>query len=254
MPMEIPQRLPKILLVDDQPLNVQILYQAIGEFGEVYFADNADEAIAIFRRELPELLLIDIEMPGTNGFELLTELKSDLPAGYEFSAIFISSHQPEFYELPALLIGAVDFLQKPFNLLVAKARIHFHLKMRRRSNQLLQTQSHFIAMLNRLPISATLWTRDLINCYSNTLEHAWFRGQTESRRGQALSEFLGDAIFAQIRPELLQVVQGGDSLCQIQFNDNKDEPMQAKLRLLANSNLSGVTGGVFLILIELLPN
>lgn len=256
MGMTLQQHLPKILLVDDQALNVQLLYQAIGEFGEIYFAENAGEALAIFQRELPELVLLDIEMPGVSGFELFRQLKDSAATAHDFSAIFISAHEAELYELPALLLGAVDFLPKPFNLLVAKARIQFHLNLRQRIRQLKQAEMCFLEMIHGLPGLLTLWDTTLRNRFSTSLSSAWFRGLTASHTGQALGDFLGDALFARVHDSLASVMQGQDLTMLVQFPDETGQTRQGKLRMLALRDEASNTPALnqLLLSIDLLPD
>ncbi len=247
MSLAWPHRLPKILLVDDQPVNVQILYQAIGELGDIYFADNGLEALAIFQREQPDLLLLDVEMPGMSGFELLSKINAIYPRQHKFSVIFITSHQAELYELPALLSGAVDFLQKPFNLLVAKARINFHLKLRHKSNQLQLAESRFASIINRLPCLISTWDTDLLNVFCNTKLGAWFYGKTGCEPGQHLRDFLGERLFASLQTEIMQVLQGKNAYAEIQFTDANGQERDGEIRLLKADARSKDNGFLMII-------
>jgi len=124
-----------ILVVDDQATDIKILSEAVRDLGLVYFATSGPAALEAARRWRPDVVLLDIEMPGMNGFAVCKALKSD-PKTCDAAIIFVTSHTQTENELRALDYGGVDFLEKPLNVPVARARIKAHMAMRNEAKML----------------------------------------------------------------------------------------------------------------------
>ena len=125
-----------ILMVDDTPANLAVLAQAMEDAGlEVLVAQDGEEAVqrALFVR--PDLILLDIVMPGMDGFETCRRLKShqglrDIPV------IFMSALSEQGDKLRGFEAGGVDYVTKPFDIDEVLARIHTHITLRRMQRQL----------------------------------------------------------------------------------------------------------------------
>ncbi len=123
----------KILIVDDQPANVQLLTRLLAEAGytSVSSTMNPAEVVELHARDDHDLILLDLQMPGKDGFEVmqdLHDLKADgVAAGY--LPVVVLTAQPG-HKLRALQSGAKDFISKPFDLLEVKTRIHNMLEVR----------------------------------------------------------------------------------------------------------------------------
>ncbi|MCC4264235.1 EAL domain-containing protein [Oceanimonas baumannii] len=117
-----------ILIVDDQVSDIQLLGKAAKDLGIIHFATSAEQALDMARNVRPDLVLLDIEMTGMDGFELCALMKSS--EEFKDTAIIFATahHQPE-HEVRALELGSVDFLSKPINIPVARARIRTHVRM-----------------------------------------------------------------------------------------------------------------------------
>jgi diguanylate cyclase (GGDEF)-like protein len=118
-----------ILLVDDDLMVVRILNSILSEFTPVRFATSARKALRLARESTPDLVLLDVDMPETSGFEICKSLKCD-PALAEVPIIFISSHRSAQLEAKGLALGAVDFIGKPPHapLVLARVRTYQRLK------------------------------------------------------------------------------------------------------------------------------
>lgn len=127
--------LPSLLIVDDQPANVQVLYQALREDHRVRFATGGEQALALVRAALPDLILLDIVMPGIDGFEVCRRLKADERAA-DVPVIFVTGHGDNDIEAEGLALGAVDFITKPIHPAVVRARVKTHLTLRRQAQAL----------------------------------------------------------------------------------------------------------------------
>ncbi|MDR2579881.1 MAG: response regulator [Fibromonadaceae bacterium] len=118
-----------ILAVDDSPVLLDALDISIGELcKEFIVATSAEHAIKIVTEKLPDLVLLDIEMPRINGFELFEKLK-ELTAIARIPVIFLTSMEDKKIEAKALEIGAVDYITKPFDRTVLLHRINTHLNI-----------------------------------------------------------------------------------------------------------------------------
>jgi len=129
--------LPRVLVVDDHPANVQALYQALtGEY-QVLVATNGEQALALCTARQPDLVLLDVVMPGIDGYEVCERLKAGAETQH-IPVIFVTSHGDEAAETRGLGIGAVDFITKPINPAVVRARVKTHLTLKSQSDLLRQ--------------------------------------------------------------------------------------------------------------------
>ncbi|MGB1580556.1 MAG: diguanylate cyclase domain-containing protein [Nevskiales bacterium] len=125
----------KLLIVDDQPVNIQALYQIFKDEHEVFMATNGEQALAEARGKQPDLILLDIVMPGMDGLQVCKALKSD-PATQSIPVIFVTSQDDPNDEARGLACGAVDFISKPISPPVVQARAHTHLLLKQQSDLL----------------------------------------------------------------------------------------------------------------------
>ena len=118
-----------ILIVDDQEANVSLLEQMLREAGYTHVAStmNPHEVCALHRKKCYDLILLDLQMPGMDGFQVMEALKTNQRDGY--LPVLVITAQPG-HKLRALRAGAKDFISKPFDLVEAKTRIHNMLEVR----------------------------------------------------------------------------------------------------------------------------
>ena len=125
-----------ILIVDDAPASLKLLVDTLAPEGyEVLSASSGEQALASVAARLPELVLLDIRMPGMGGFEVYRQLKAraetrDLPV------IFLSAVTEMVQRVEGLQLGAVDFVSKPFQVEELLARVQTQLELRRLRVQL----------------------------------------------------------------------------------------------------------------------
>jgi PAS domain S-box-containing protein len=133
----------RILIVDDQQSNVALLEQLLGDAGytRVTSMTNPQEVCALHRKDPYDLILLDLQMPGMDGFHVMAALKTNESDAY--LPVIVLTAQPG-HKLRALQAGAKDFISKPFDLVEVKTRIHNMLEVRLlykqldRYNQLLE--------------------------------------------------------------------------------------------------------------------
>ncbi|PYK06110.1 MAG: hypothetical protein DME67_03460 [Verrucomicrobia bacterium] len=128
----------EILVVDDDALSRRVLAQLLTTAGyKCRVCKNGSEALEIVHAAPPSLLLLDFDMPGPNGAEVLRRLRSDHnPAVAQIPAIMLTAHGSEESEVSCLQAGADDFVTKPVNAAVLRARIETQLRLRSMRRQL----------------------------------------------------------------------------------------------------------------------
>lgn len=118
----------KILAVDDEAANLQILNQILKDDYAVFAARSGKAALQKAGEDKPDLILLDVVMPEMDGFEALSALKND-EATRDIPVIIITSLNSVEDEEKGFTLGAVDYITKPFNAAVVKARVQTHLKI-----------------------------------------------------------------------------------------------------------------------------
>ena len=131
-----PDQPPHLLIVDDAPTNIEVLLNILGEDHEVTFATSGAQALDLLAPgDLPELILLDVMMPGMDGFQLCERLKAD-PLTRDIPVIFVTARTDVESETRALAAGGVDFIPKPVNEAVVRARVRLQLALRRQTRDL----------------------------------------------------------------------------------------------------------------------
>jgi diguanylate cyclase (GGDEF)-like protein len=126
---------PRLLIVDDQPINIQTLYQVFSADHQVFMATGGAQALVLCESKLPDLVLLDVEMPDMDGYEVCSRLKAN-PLTRDIPVIFITGHSDEAAETHGLDVGAVDFISKPINPKIVRARVKNHLTLKAQSDLL----------------------------------------------------------------------------------------------------------------------
>lgn len=122
-------RAPSIVIVDDAPENLKVLTGMLqGQGYEVRPVTSGESAIRAIRNKPPELILLDINMPDMNGYEVCETLKSD-PLLRDIPIIFISALTETMDKVRAFSVGGVDYITKPFQMEEVNARVKTHLKL-----------------------------------------------------------------------------------------------------------------------------
>ena len=120
-----------ILLVDDNPTNLQVLFQTLEGVGcKLLIAKNGEMALSIAGKALPDLILLDIMMPDIDGYEVCRQLKNN-PATSSIPVIFLSALGDTEDKVKGLQLGAVDYVTKPFQPDEVIARVNTHLTIHR---------------------------------------------------------------------------------------------------------------------------
>ncbi len=125
----------RLLIVDDAMENIQILNHVLGEEHEVLFSMNGEKALELAHQHHPDLILLDAVMPGMDGYEVCAALRASSDVR-DIPIIFVTALTTPEDETRALEAGAVDFITKPFNVAVVRARVRTHLTLKRQSDSM----------------------------------------------------------------------------------------------------------------------
>lgn len=155
----------KILLVDDNPGMIQVMARILSGLGQLRFATNGAAALQQAREMVPDLIMLDAEMPGMNGYQVCEALKAD-PVLADIPVIFVTGHSGQDHELKGLEIGAVDFLAKPISEPLLLARVRTQLRVKHLTDELrrIGTVDALTETMNRRAFDDALareWKRSL---------------------------------------------------------------------------------------------
>src|SRR6202008_3384385 len=139
-----------ILIVADTPLNIGVISGALKDSYKTKVATNGEKALALASAdEKPDLILLDVMMPGMDGYEVCSRLKAD-PATSEIPVIFLTGQTSAEDETRGFEVGAVDYVHKPFSPAVVNARVRSHILLREARAQL---AAQLLALNNELEMA-----------------------------------------------------------------------------------------------------
>lgn len=129
--------LPEILIVDDDPGMVQALAKALRPLGRLRFATLGVDALRLIDESCPDIVLLDAQMPGLSGFEVLDAIRGN-PALADLPVIMVTSHAEADFEQAGLEKGAADFIAKPIRPAIVQARVRTQLRLKQANDALKQ--------------------------------------------------------------------------------------------------------------------
>ena len=237
-----------ILLVDDDPMVIRILNRILLEFAPLRFATSGPAALKLAREAPPDLVLLDVEMPGMSGFEVCQAFKSE-PALASVPIILISSHESPQLLAKGLELGATDFISKPphASLVLARVRTYQRMKVLSDTVRSAVTMDFLTGALTRRQFEKTLlneWMRAQRSAAPLVLLLAHIDGFAElnaehgEERGDACLKAVADALrrAAQRPPDVLGRWAGGKFALLLPETD------LAGARTIAQRALDGVGG------------
>lgn len=146
----MPDDRPVILLVDDQPSNLKVLAAMLRTDYRVKVATRGADALVMAAQDpRPDLILLDVMMPGMDGYAVCAALKAS-PATERIPVIFLTAKTDAGSETAALASGAADFIHKPVNPAVARARVRLQLMLRQRARDLERANAELARHRDRL--------------------------------------------------------------------------------------------------------
>ena len=191
---------PKLLVVDDQPINIRIINELFRADCDLHMATHGAQAIAVSKTLQPDLILLDIMMDGMDGLEVCRRLKMD-PATAAIPVIFITAKREEDDEALGLELDAVDYISKPLNSAIVRARVKTHLT--------LKLQNDYLKGLASLDGLTGIPNR---RAFDVRLAQAWSQA---CREGGTLSLMMIDIDYFKRYNDHLGHVQGDECLRQV---------------------------------------
>jgi CheY-like chemotaxis protein len=147
--MSNPMNRPLILAVDDEASNLQLLRQILQDHYRMLFAKDGARALELARQERPDLVLLDVMMPGMSGYEVCAALKAH-PATAAIPVIFVTALTETDDEVEGFEAGAVDYITKPVSPPIVRARVRTHLSLVRME----ELRATRLAIVQRLGLAA----------------------------------------------------------------------------------------------------
>jgi len=146
-----------VLVVDDDVTNIAIIAHLLESECDVVFATSGEQALDLIARVQPDLVLLDVMMPGMDGYAVCKKLKAD-PVTAAIPVIFVTGLQESESESHGLELGAADYVTKPFNANVVRARVRNHVELKRARDRLaaLAATDGLTGLANRRAFDAAL--------------------------------------------------------------------------------------------------
>ena len=216
-----------ILIVDDQEPNINLLTQMLNEAGysNVSSTMNPQEVCALHRKHRYDLILLDLQMPEMDGFQVMEGLKTNHMDAY--LPVIVITAQPG-HKLRALSAGAKDFISKPFDLTEIKTRIHNMLVVR----FLYKKLDNYNKQLEQLVLERTAELRESEARYRSLTELAsdWYWEQDENMKFTKVSgpvlEMLGIKVDSLTEA---QIMKDESNSKKNNWNEQEREVLQAKI-------------------------
>lgn len=147
-----------ILVVEDSPINIDVLLNVFKEEYNIYVATNSEKTFKILSKRDVDLILLDIVLPGMSGIEIMKSLKENKKYK-EIPVIFLSSIDDPKIKTACFEAGAIDYITKPYNSLEIKERVRTRIKLIE-ANQILSKQKNVLEEMIRLKTDEIIKTRD----------------------------------------------------------------------------------------------
>ena len=157
-----------IFLVDDNPVYLNTGKSALQDKYAVVTIPSGDKLLLALQKTIPDLILLDVEMPGMNGYDVIKKIKSD-PQTEGIPVIFLTGKDEPENELLGLSLGAVDYITKPFSASLLLKRVELHLLLQSQKTELREFNDNLIVMvhdrtndISRLQSAIIMWTAEMV--------------------------------------------------------------------------------------------
>jgi len=133
---------PLILIVDDSPTNIQLLAACLKSDYRLKIATSGEQCLELIAENIqPDLILLDVEMPGLNGYQVCEKLKQKESTS-SIPIIFVTGRQGDEDETKGLMLGAVDYITKPIRPAIVVARVKTHITLKLQHDKLISMAMH----------------------------------------------------------------------------------------------------------------
>ena len=167
MPSDPDTKPPNVLVVDDSPTNRQLISNILQNDYVVECVASGTECLNCVGRVKPELILMDVEMPGKSGYETTKRLKAN-PATRDIPVIFVTGLSSDESEEKGFNLGAVDYISKPFKPAILNARVRTHILLK-------QQQDHLRQLAMRDQLTGTFNRHYLVETVEERIAYAKYR-------------------------------------------------------------------------------
>ena len=191
--------IPVVLMVDDTPANLGVLYELLSEAGyDVLVAEDGESALERAAYARPDLILLDVMMPGIDGFETCRCLK-ERPDTRDIPVIFMSALSDTVDKVKGLRLGAVDYVTKPFQHEEVLARVHTHLTVQRLKRELAEREARLAAIVtSAMDAIVTFGADGRVTLFNPAAECVFDRAAAEVL-GQPLDSLLSEPLRKVVR-------------------------------------------------------
>jgi PAS domain S-box-containing protein len=220
----------RILVVDDTPANLRLMRRLLAGHGHtVHVANSGETALQFMQSTVPDIVLLDVMMPGIDGYEVCRQMKADARLD-DVPVIFISALDAAWDKVKAFAVGGMDYVVKPIDETEMLARLGTHLSLHSLKRDLeLRVQERTAALLKAkealrenqkllkaiIDTSATVITvKDLDGCYllANERFHELFAGDGEDLHGHTDQEIFPADVAATLREMDRRVIDSGEAI------------------------------------------
>lgn len=225
----------KILVVDDEPSSLLIMTEALSDLGTVICCDNGIDAIEKAFELQPDVILLDIEMPNLNGFEVCKRLKNNPKTAY-CTVIFVSSYNDKIFECQSYEIGGIDLIHKPVDIKICRLRVINHLKLKQQEAQIRAAKHDISTLVSQVPVYISYWSLQEENLFNNNGQSRWFAIDGEKMLGQQAKDILPSDLYKAFHRCLEQRIN--EEVVNIQFEKprNNIEYVRAHIHLRLKAN------------------
>lgn len=152
----------RIMVIDDSVTNLNIARKALEQQYEVLLIPSGEKAMRLFERITPDLILLDVDMPGMNGFDVIKKIKSSPYPVHNIPVIFVTAKDDSASEFDGLNLGAVDYITKPFSFPLLLKRVELHLQLQQYSQHLEKMVDEKTRVITELQFSIVHVLSDMV--------------------------------------------------------------------------------------------
>ncbi|MFV7782738.1 EAL domain-containing protein [Shewanella marisflavi] len=229
----------KILVVDDEGPNLHLLEQALTDLAEIICSTGGQDALDKAEQHQPAIILLDIEMPQINGFEMCKRLKNN-PKTCNSAVIFVTAHSESSFEYKSLSLGGIDFISKPINLDNCRLRIKNHLLLKCQEQAIIEARQDMQALVNQIPSFISYWSKELHNRFHNDYNGKWFEITPHDALGKPASNLLPKNLYE----KMLSCINSGKLKHQFEVSlpNNQHEITDAQAHLTIRKHEGQLVG------------
>lgn len=238
----------KVLIVEDCQTTSAIIARAISDLGMVSIANNAEEGLNLARSLMPELLLLDIQLGDASGLDLCHILKED-PATAHIVIMFITASGEDEVEVNAFERGAADFVRKPINSTVLRARINTQLALIRQNQSLHAATRLYNQIISKLPNFVSYWGNDLVNYFHNDEKMQWFN-YPKAKTPLLLSDLVSSEIFNEIKKHLQRMSKRGSDTFEMTLENGHNQTKRFVMVSLMSDKMYSAEAGFVMVITD----